>query len=109
MFSNRRAVRVGDSEEEDEEEAKLHERENELKILHSRNIIKEIGLAHPIMFESHNVCKLTLCSKLTKFSMRKLQDICNLYELDTSSIIAKRKKPYVELILDLIGNCTCQR
>ena len=32
-FSNRRAVRVGDSEEEDEEEAKLHERENELKIL----------------------------------------------------------------------------
>ena len=25
MFSNRRAVRVGDSEEEDEEEAKLHE------------------------------------------------------------------------------------
>ena len=33
MFSNRRAVRVGDSEEEDEEEAKLHERENELKIL----------------------------------------------------------------------------
>ena len=32
-FSNRRAVRVGDSEEEDEEEPKLHERENELKIL----------------------------------------------------------------------------
>ena len=32
-FSNWRAVRVDDSEEEDEEEAKLHERENELKIL----------------------------------------------------------------------------
>ena len=33
MFSNRRAVRVGDSEEENEVEAKLHERKNELKIL----------------------------------------------------------------------------
>ena len=31
-FSNRRAVRVDDSEEEDEEE--VHEHENEFKILH---------------------------------------------------------------------------
>ena len=37
-----------------------------------------------------------------------LQDICDLYELDTSSIIAKRKKPYIDLILDLIPNYTCQ-
>ena len=30
-------------------------------------------------------------------------------ELDTSSITAKRKKPYIDLILDLIGDCTCHR
>ena len=64
-FSNRRTVRVGDSEEENEEEAKLHERENELKILQE---ILEI-LAHPTMFDSHNLYKQTSSSKLTKFSM----------------------------------------
>ena len=106
LARKRRAVRVDDSEEEDEEEAKLHEECIEDL---SRNIINEIGLVHPIMFDSHNLCKLASSSKLTKFSMSMLQDICNLYELDTSSIIAKRKKPYIDLILDLIGNCTCQR
>ena len=106
LARKRRAVRVDDSEEEDEEEAKLHEECIEDL---SRNIINEIGLVHPIMFDSHNLCKLASRSKLTKFSMSMLQDICNLYELDTSSIIAKRKKPYIDLILDLIGNCTCQK
>ena len=64
----------------------------------SRSIINEIGLVHPIMFDSHNLCKLASSSKLTKFFMSMLQG--NLYELDTSSIIAKRKKPYIDLILD---------
>ena len=41
-FSNTRAVRVDDSEED-----------------LTRNIIKEIGLGHPIMFDSHNLCKIT--------------------------------------------------
>ena len=100
----RRAVRVDDSEEEDEEELN----EECIEDL-SRNIINEIGLVHPIMFDSHNLCKLASSSRLAKFSMSMLQDICNLYELDTSSIIAKRKKPYIDLMLDLIGNCTCQR
>ena len=49
-FSNRRVVRVDDSEED-----------------LTRNIIKEIGLAHPITFDSHNLCKLTSSSKPTKF------------------------------------------
>ena len=50
-FSNRIVVRVNNSEED------------------LTSNIKEIGLAHPIMFDSHNLCKLTSSSKLTKFSM----------------------------------------
>lgn len=106
LARKRRAARVDDSDEEDEEEAKLHEECIEDL---SRNIINEIGLVHPIMFDSHNLCELATSSKLSKFSLLMLQDICTWYELDTSLINVKRKKPYIDLLIDFIGNCTCQR
>ena len=45
-FSSRRAVRVNDSEEEDKEEAKLHEHEDELKIL-QEILSKKLGYFTP--------------------------------------------------------------
>ena len=104
LAKKRRAARVDDSDEEDE--GKLHEECIEDL---SRNIINKIGLVHPIMFDSHNLCELTKSSKLSKFSLLMLQDICTWYELDTSLINVKRKKPSIDLLIDFIGNCTCQR
>ena len=72
LARKRRAARVDDSDEEDEEEAKLHEECIEDL---SRNIINEIGLVHPIMFDSHNLCELATRSKLSKFSFLMLQDM----------------------------------
>ena len=31
-----------------------------------------------------------------------------IYDLDTSFVKAKRKKPYIEILTKFIGNCTCQ-
>jgi len=62
LARNRRAVRVDHSREEDEEDAKLHK--ERIEIL-SGNVINEIGLVLIIMFDSHNLSKLTSSSKLT--------------------------------------------
>ena len=55
----------------------------------SRNIINNIELFHPIMFNSHNLCELVSSSKL--------------------KVNGKRKKPYIDILVDFVGNCTCKR
>ena len=90
---------------EEDEEARLNERRLEDLTV---NVMNEIGLIYSIMFESYNLCELTACSKLSKFSISMLQEICVYYKQDTSSIKGTRKQPYVDLLLKLIENCRCK-
>ena len=104
MLARKRAAQVGESKEE-ELEARVEE--DGIENL-AGNIINEIGLTHPIMFDTYNLCDLATGSKVSKFSISMLQEICTFYDLDTSFIKAKRKKPYIEILTNFIGNCTCQ-
>lgn len=72
-----------------------------------RNILNEISIQHPITYESYNICEMAAASKLSKLSIAMLQDICRYYELDLSSIKQKRKKPYIDLLNELVSSCTC--
>ncbi len=103
-LARKRAAQVGESKEE-ELEARVEE--DGIENL-AGNIINEIGLTHPIMFDTYNLCDLATGSKVSKFSISMLQEICTFYDLDTSFIKAKRKKPYIEILTNFIGNCTCQ-
>ena len=55
------------------------------------------------MYDTYNNCDYVSQSKLDKFSVSVLQDICSSFQLDTSDIGQKRKKPYIELIVNLVG------
>ncbi len=57
LARKRRAAQVGESKEE-ELEAQLEEDGIEDP---ARNIINEVGLIHPIMFDTYNLCDLVLC------------------------------------------------
>jgi Arf-GAP/Rho-GAP domain/ANK repeat/PH domain-containing protein 3 len=70
-------------------------------------ILNEISIQHPITYESYNICEMATASKLSKFSIAMLQEICKHYELDTSSIKQKRKQPYIDLLDELVESCTC--
>ncbi|CAB3987050.1 SURP and G-patch domain-containing 1 [Paramuricea clavata] len=70
-------------------------------------ILNDISIQHPITYESYNICEMATASKLSKFSMAMLQEICKHYELDTSSIKQKRKQPYIDLLDELVESCTC--
>ena len=72
-----------------------------------QEVINDISIKHPITYESYNICEMAATSKLSKFSIAMLQDICKHYELDTSNIKQKRKKPYIDLLDALVKSCTC--
>ena len=76
----------------------------------TRNIIKKSGLVQLKMFDSHSLCKLTSSSKLTKFSCECCKTFATRMNwTPRQSLMARRKKPYIDLLFYLIGICTCQR
>ena len=70
--------------------------------------MKTFALQHPIMFEKYNIGEIVRQSKLSKFSVGMLQEICTALELDVSSITSKRKKPYMDLLQILVYTCSCK-
>ena len=107
-LASKKVVQADESEDEEDEHAE------ELNKIHEQNIqdlsnevMAQISLQHPIMYDTHNICEIAACSKLAKFSVQMLQDICNFYQLDISTISVKRKKPYIDLLTKLVDSCRC--
>ena len=72
-----------------------------------QEVMNEIAIVHPIIYDSYNLCEIS-SSKLKSFSVKMLQDICLYLSLDTSTIKQKRKQPYINLINNLVDQCTCK-
>lgn len=66
----------------------------------TRKVMDEIFIRNPLMYTNHNICELAAASKLSKFSVQILSDVCKSFKLDVSSITIKRKKPYIDLLTD---------
>ena len=108
-LSAKRALLTADDEDEDEIEEDLREamEEQNLDDL-SKEVVNEVSIQHPIMYDTFNICDYVSQSKLEKFSISILQDICGSFQLDTSDIGQKRKRPYIELIVNLVKKCSCK-
>lgn len=101
FFSRLAAKRnVGKDEEiSDDQEADEIQCQSDLQELNDKIYTQShisIQYAHPIVYDAHNICDLVQKSKLSSFSIAMLQNICEAFGLDTSSIRVRRKKPYVE-------------
>ena len=111
FFSRLSAKRVlpTDDEAEDEIQEDLREatEEKNLEDL-SKQVLNEVSIQHPIMYDTYNICDCVSQSKLEEFSICVLQDICGSFQLDTSDIGQRRKKPYIELIVSLVEKCSCK-
>ena len=47
---------------------------------------ESVTLQHPIVYETYNICEIVDQSKLAKFSIQTLKDICAALELDVASM-----------------------
>ena len=38
----------------------------------SKKVVEEVSVQHPIMYDTHNICELVACSKLSRFSVQMI-------------------------------------
>ena len=74
----------------------------------TQEVMETLALQHPIMYEKYNICESVCQSKLSRFSVAMLQEICTALELDISTITSKRKKPYMDILQRLVDKCSCK-
>ena len=107
FFSRLSAKRVLPTDDEAEIQEDLREATEEKNLQDlSKQVLNEVSIQHPIMYDTYNLCDCVSKSKLDKFSISVLQDICGSFQLDTSDIGQRRKKPYIELIVNLVEKCS---
>ena len=95
-------VTSGDEEEDDAET------ESALQVL-SNAVMRQVSLEHPIVYDCYNICDLISSSKLSSFSIQMLKEFCNFFEIDTSDVKVRRKKPYLDLLVAFGKDCPCQK
>lgn len=71
------------------------------------HILEECQLIHPITYDTYNLCELYARNKLTKLSVPILRIICGHFEMEIGSLPLRLKKPYVQLIEELVRSCSC--
>ena len=76
------------------------ERQELLEAVHS-----EIGLKHPIIYDSFDLCELHQQNKLNTFNVAMLKNICT--ELEISFKSKDRKSDILDKIKDTISSCEC--
>ena len=75
----------------------------------ANEVLENVAFQHPIMVENHNIYKMVSQSKLTKISLKTLQDICISLEIVVSTISGKRKQSYMSLLEKVVDTCGCKR
>ena len=75
----------------------------------SNAVMREVSLEHSIVYDCYNICDLISSSKLSSFSIQMLQEFCNFFEIDTSHVKVRRKKPYLDLLVAFGKDCSCQK
>ena len=70
----------------------------------------KVSLQNPVVSSAFNVRELVQRDKLKSLSVDELKAICISLEIDISDVSSKkRKKPFVQLLVDLVGECSCAK
>ena len=99
-LASKRTLENDEMTESDIEENQNVEDEEAFSELRSK-ILQEVALTHPI-------CELISDSKLSKFAIQMLQNICEHFDIPITDIKMKRKAPYIERLIAFGKKCSCQ-
>ena len=71
-------------------------------------ILSEIEVEHPIVFDQYKLCALVVNNSLKNLKMGLLEMLCEKLELEVSTQSGRRKKaPYIAALSDLVAVCSC--
>ena len=72
------------------------------------DILSEIEVEHPIVFDQYNLCALVVNNSLKNLKMGLLEMLCEKLELEVSTQSGRRKKAsYIAALSDLVAGCSC--
>ena len=91
-------------ESDDDEQENAIEAESLHSQLHEV-VHDEVALRHPIVSLSRNICNLVNTNKLSSLSVGMLKEICESLGLNVDDIKQRRKKPSIEPISQVVGDC----
>ena len=101
----RQGQSTGEMETNDDDIAAAEEEQAHENI--RTQVLSEVQLRHPIMFNTHNLCKMSKESKLNKLSISMLRDVCYHFDINMDDT-SRRKAPYIARITELVETCDCK-
>ncbi len=98
---SRWAAKLRHSYEPDSDDEEAVEEETNYNITRSL-LVQKLGIQHPVTYDQYNLCEMFSSNKLSKLSIKLLQDICANMDIDTESIttirsFVVRSNPTVQL------------
>ena len=71
-------------------------------------VIREVQLSHPIVFDTYNLCNIHKAGNMRQLSVAMLRAACEHFDLDVGCICTGRlKAPYISLLKNLVSTCDC--
>ena len=70
-------------------------------------ILADINLEHPIVFDQYNICALVRDNSSTKLKLGLLQILCEKFNLKTSITDRRKKSSYVGALIGFVNGCLC--
>ena len=93
---------------QDDDDAIAAENETHLQDLQEM-VIQEVSLQHPIIYDRHNMCELISNSKMKRFAVPMLKQMCIHFDIDIKDIKANLKQPYINKLTVFVGQCSCAK
>lgn len=102
------ALDVDTAEDAEILEEEIAQEENQYREKLFDDVISELGVTHPIIYDGYDICELAKSNKLAQFNMSMLKDMCAHFELsfrsrDVKASLINKLKDMVRL------DCTCLR
>ena len=70
-------------------------------------VIENLGLKHPIIFDVYNLCQYYHSNKLSSFNVSMLKDICGYFEIPFKSRDPERN--LLAKVSGVVKECACSR
>jgi hypothetical protein len=91
---------------QDDDDALAAENETDLQDLQEL-VVQEVSLQHPIYYDRHNMCELISNSKMKRFAVPVLRQMCIHFDIDINDIKANLKQPYIDKLTVFVEQCSC--
>ena len=70
-------------------------------------VLNEVALRHPIVFDDFNLCDMHGSVELRQLSLAMLLSICEHFAIYEGNIKGRRKVPYLSLLGEFLESCNC--